>query len=67
MSWSYDLEDAFRHQARCVDRVLRGTRPGDIPIRYPNAYYLSVNQAAATALGLTVPPGLLANARITAA
>lgn len=63
MSWSYDLESAFKHQAKCVDLILRGTKPGDIPVPYPSPYYLTFIIATAQTLGLTLPGDLIRKAR----
>ena len=62
MAWAPDLEEQFRIAARYVDQILRGAKPGDLPIRYPPRYYLTLNGATAKALGLTFPPVLLAQA-----
>ena len=59
MTWAPDLVDQHRTAARYVDRILRGANPGDLPIRYPSRYYLSLNKTAAKNLGLTFPPALL--------
>jgi len=45
-----------------VDKILKGAKPGDLPIQYPPRYYLTVNRAAAKNLGLALPPALLAQA-----
>jgi ABC-type uncharacterized transport system substrate-binding protein len=62
MTWAPDLEEQFRIAARYVDQILRGAKPGDLPIRYPPRYYLTLNGATAKVLGLTFPPALLAQA-----
>ncbi len=62
MAWSPDQEEQFRVAARYVDQILRGANPGDLPIQYPNRYYLTINTRAAQGLGLVVPPTLLAQA-----
>jgi putative ABC transport system substrate-binding protein len=62
MTWAPDLEEQFRIAARYVDQILQGAKPGDLPIRYPPRYYLTLNGATAKVLGLTFPPALLAQA-----
>lgn len=62
MSWAPDLEDQYRMAARYVDEILRGANPGDLPIRHPPHYYLTINSGAARRLGLTLPPKLRAEA-----
>ena len=57
-----DRIDIFRRGASYVDRVLRGEKPGDLPYQQPTKYELIVNLKTARALGLTVPPPLLARA-----
>ena len=62
MSYAADRANVFRRTATYVDRVLRGEKPGDLPIQQPNKYELVINLKTAKALGLTVPPTLLARA-----
>ena len=57
-----DRVDIFRRSASYVDRVLRGEKPGDLPYQQPTKYEMIVNLKTARALGLTVPPPLLARA-----
>jgi putative ABC transport system substrate-binding protein len=59
MFYSTDRVDQFRRAASCVDRILRGAKPGDLPVQAPTKYETVVNLKTAKALGLTVPPGLL--------
>lgn len=51
-----------RRHAQYVDRILRGTSPAEMPVEQPSQYYLIVNLKTAKALGLTIPPFLLAQA-----
>lgn len=58
MAYSPDQDEQFREAARKADKVLRGARVGDLPITYPPRYFLTINVAAAKALGLEIPPDL---------
>ena len=62
MSYATDQIDMFRHAASYVDRILRGAKPADLPVQAPTKYETALNLKTAKALGLTVPPGLLAAA-----
>ena len=62
MAWAPDQRDQYRVGARLADRILKGTRPGDIPAQYPEPYQLHLNQKAAGAIGLTLPADLVAEA-----
>jgi putative ABC transport system substrate-binding protein len=57
-----DVEDIFRRSASYVDKILRGASPADLPVQLPTKFELIVDLKAAKALGLTVPPTLLAEA-----
>jgi len=62
MSYGTEVTEVFRRAAAYVDRILKGTSPGELPIQAPTKYELVINLKAAKALGLTVPPTLLASA-----
>ena len=61
-SYGPDLVDQFGQAASYVDRILKGEKPADMPVQAPTKYELIVNLRTAKALGLTVPPSLLATA-----
>jgi putative ABC transport system substrate-binding protein len=62
MSYGSNVPDLFRRSADYVDKILRGTKPGDIPVEQPTRFDLVINLTTAKALGLEVPPTLLARA-----
>ncbi len=62
VSYGTNQIETWRHGASYVDRVLRGTKPADLPAQFPTTYELVVNRKTAKALGLEIPPSLLARA-----
>jgi putative ABC transport system substrate-binding protein len=62
VSYGHDFEDSFRKTAEYVDRILRGEKPGDLPVQQPTKFKLAVNLKTAGAIGLRIPPALLARA-----
>jgi len=62
MSYGTNFSDQFVRAADYVDKILRGMKPGDIPVEQPTRFELVINLTTANALGLDVPPMLLARA-----
>jgi putative tryptophan/tyrosine transport system substrate-binding protein len=60
LSYGVHEVDTWRRAATYVDRLLRGARISDLPVQYPTKFHLAINLKTATALGLTIPPSLLA-------
>jgi putative ABC transport system substrate-binding protein len=62
LSYAYNLNDLFRRAAYYIDRILKGAKPGDLPVEQPTRYQLIVNLKTAKALSITVPDTVLARA-----
>ena len=62
LSYGNDQVDSFRRAASYVDRILRGEKPGELPVQLPTKFEMVVNRKAAKALGLEIPPSILLRA-----
>jgi putative ABC transport system substrate-binding protein len=62
LSYGVDLVDNFRRAATYVDRILRGEKPGNLPVQFPTKFEMVVNRKTATALGLEIPPSIMLRA-----
>src|SRR5262249_41272492 len=62
MSYGTNQSELFRRAGDYVDKILRGAKPAEMPVEQPTKFYLAVNPTTAKALGIEVPPTLLARA-----
>ena len=62
LSYGVDQVDTWRRASSYVDRILRGAKPGDLPVQFPTKFEMAVNLKTAKALGLTVPQSILLRA-----
>jgi ABC-type uncharacterized transport system substrate-binding protein len=62
MSYGPSIRELFRRASTYVDKILKGAKPGDLPIEQPTRFELTINNRAAKAIGLTIPPSLVLRA-----
>jgi putative tryptophan/tyrosine transport system substrate-binding protein len=60
LSYGVDQDDIWRRGVSYVDRILRGAKPSELPVQFPTKFELVINMKTAKALGLTIPPNLVA-------